>query len=147
MPLNRPLGSMLASGLKEWKERAFSQHPPSPRVWSQSSQCRVAHARTAQGAAPTQACEATERPLSSYWKAEPLVLSAGLCAGSNVSFPAGDTGPSKNVQAGPVGSLPRTLARDGGLGPNNVQSSAQGSLLLQAFRAASVGTQSHDSRG
>lgn len=36
MPLNRPLGSMLAPGLKEWKERAFSQHPPSPRVWSKA---------------------------------------------------------------------------------------------------------------
>lgn len=41
-------------------------------------------------------------------------------AGSSVSVPAGESGLGRNVQAGPAGSVPPTLARDGGLGPFNV---------------------------
>lgn len=50
-------------------------------------------------------------------------------------FPSWGNKPGKNAQAGPAGSLPRTL--DGGLGPGF---SPRFSPLC-AFRAASVGTQ------
>lgn len=58
---------------------------------------------------------------SSYWKAEPSVLEVRLQAGrKQCRVPAGESGLGGNVQAGPAGSLPPTLARDGGLGPFNV---------------------------
>lgn len=130
--MNPMASSLVSTRTQEWKERCFSGHPPSPGGQSHSSQDRVAYAWDSRGpcSLPSLRC----------YRQTPLLLSEGRL-GKTVSqvagrrqcqFPSWESGLGRNVLAGSAGSLCRTPARSGGLGPFSVQSSSlRLSLLVQ----------------